>query len=109
VSTIQSPGRGESIVVDSQQPRPGTNPDEQCERSDLPASMCAHCRGLDDVDIVDVEEGVRVAVDRTSRPLTASFYGRCSGCGAQIVPGDTIYRRGSGEAASYDCEVCADG
>ena len=77
--------------------------DSHCQRSDLPASMCAHCRGLDAVDVVDLDE-LPARPGSRRRPLSSSFYGTCKTCDAQILPGDTVYRNGLG----YDCEECAD-
>lgn len=49
----------------------------RCEISDLPASMCAHCRGLDGTDPRPELIVLRV--------ITARFNGRCEVCGEHTV------------------------
>ena len=74
---------------------------DYCEWSDLPASQCAHCRGLDapgvDLDAPDREErrtGDTVAPRfRTGNAKIAAHYTHsCAGCGDPIEPGDPIKR-----------------
>lgn len=80
--------------------------DAECERSGLPASMCAHCRGLDKEE--PPTSGLLVR-----RFLVAKYPGRCSANSEhQINPGDEI-----GEAVEesdintpvgWICHVCVE-
>ncbi len=63
-----------------------------CELNDLPASMCAHCRGL------TLDDPPTIA----SR-FIARFRGRCSACVMPICEGDNIGRTSDGE---YVCQSC---
>lgn len=68
--------------------RPPRPAEERCERSDLPASMCAHCRGHDqtvpDLSLRDLgHKDVHTA-------FTARYEGTCENCGAHIDAGDLI-------------------
>jgi hypothetical protein len=70
-----------------------------CEKFDMPASGCAHCRGIPDLP---AEHHPRTG--KLGPWVTAQFPARC-GCGAAIVPGDQI-RAANG---SWLCEGCGDG
>ncbi|NUS59163.1 MAG: hypothetical protein HOV66_30545 [Streptomycetaceae bacterium] len=84
---------------DSADPAYWDVPEERCERSDLPTSMCAHCRGHE-------ERGTELtAADVVvSAAFEARFPGRCEGCGNAIREGDAIapLRDSSG----YVCPEC---
>lgn len=63
----------------------------RCEWSDLPVSMCAHCRTPED--------------NQPSEPtqrFTARYPGRCANCDDPIEPGDEIAATDDG----YLCERC---
>lgn len=66
----------------------------RCDYSDLPESMCGHCRGVP---------------AEPARPPGQLFfarqYGPCSGCEVKIVPDDTIRADGQGGYLHEDCEV----
>lgn len=91
-----------------------TQTDPLCPRTELPASMCSHCRGLP----WDPPEDLAEAVDSKRRELQAAglsdpapargiFAERdseCPGCGEPIRPGDLIVRDGR----RYVCAECAE-
>lgn len=85
----------------------------RCERTDLPASMCSHCRGLPWVaPAVDPEldpfsaPAPPMSEDRDRPgPWFVSRYGdNCATCGGDIIPGDTIRAVRNG----YECGDCGD-
>lgn len=97
--------------------------DPICERSDLPASMCSHCRGLPWEPVVDVAgqlgdpgaPGFRdyrepAAPAWPASPfgdghgMQARFNGPCPGCGEPIEKGDRIVQSGG----RYVCVPCAE-
>lgn len=97
--------------------------DPRCERTDLPASMCSHCRGLpwnpptvddrygyEDVTFDPAEPAsfTRPVVETGTRRRSfhAEFESSCPSCGEQIRPGDRIVRERDGHR--YVCEECAD-
>lgn len=71
-----------------------------CERTDLPPSMCSHCRGLPwDLPVIagalDDVTFELYEVDREDRPPRASgfraeFASECPSCGESIRPGDRL-------------------
>lgn len=67
----------------------------RCERTDLPVSMCAHCRPS------PVCGGV--APDERGPVFTAEYHGTCAICDDHISPGDEIARLREG---GYACEEC---
>lgn len=68
----------------------------RCERSDLPTSMCAHCRGT-------AGEGPAAAPELG--PLfEARFDGRCADCGESFDAGETIAALADG--TGYACSEC---
>ena len=78
--------------------------EERCELSDLPVSMCSHCRGLDAdrpghrmVDSDPVHVGIWI---------TARFAGRCPVCERWYAEGEHIGK----PDADYDLDgwVCQD-
>lgn len=71
--------------------------EERCERSDLLASQCAHCRG----DVLESEPDF-VVVAR----FPAKYAGVCAACGEPFEVEDRIGRTDDGD---YVCEVCAGG
>lgn len=83
----------------------------RCERTDLPAYSCSHCRGLGwDAPALDPEldpfstPGHGGALAHPSAVLfTATLPGSCSDCGGDIIPGDTIR---SAIGGGYSCSAC---
>ena len=76
--------------------------DPECERSGLPQSMCAHCRGLDDE--------VSTSGLRVDRFVTASYPGRCAADPDHVIDvGTTIGHAidDEGNAVGWICGVCA--
>lgn len=70
--------------------------DPWCEKFDMPASGCAHCRGIS-------EQPERDPADYG--PWFAARYpGKCAGCGEPIREGDRI--RGDGTGHAYLCSEC---
>lgn len=91
--------------------------DPVCERTDLPASMCSHCRGLAWDPVVDVAgqlgdvgaPGLREYRDpeanaRRSWAGRAEHRSTCPGCGETIKPGDRLVRVDD----RFVCGPCAD-
>lgn len=68
--------------------------EDYCELNDLPASMCAHCRGL------TLDDPPPTIANR----FIARFRGTCSACELPICEGDNIGRTSEGE---YVCQSCA--
>jgi hypothetical protein len=86
--------------------------EERCEISDLPVSMCGHCRGTEaqeapfGAESVDLGFGAAVESVTEYGPLFfAARYGPCSGCETGIVPDDTIRADGQGGYLHEDCEL----
>jgi hypothetical protein len=81
----------------------------RCERTELPASMCSHCRGLPwAAPVVDPELDPfsSPAPPTPGRPGTwfvARYGDNCGACGGDIIPGDTIRADGLG---GYECGDC---
>lgn len=76
-------------------------PEARCERSDLPESMCAHCRGH--IDEVPVDE--QLTVDDIGPRFTAQYATPCNaGCGGDIEPGETI--AALNDRFGYACPGC---
>lgn len=71
----------------------------RCEKYDLPAEMCAHCTGA--------EERARAEGHREILPgspwFRASRFGKCSGGGGDILPGDRIRADGTGGFCCSEC------
>jgi hypothetical protein len=72
----------------------------RCEKYDLPAEMCAHCTGA---EARARAEQQHAEIMPGTPWFRASWPGRCSGRGEEIVPGDTIRADGHG---GYVCEDC---
>jgi len=72
---------------------------DRCEISDLPADSCGHCTGAEARARADERDPVMPG----SPWFRAAFPGRCSVCGEDIRPGDTIRADGWG---GYRCEEC---
>lgn len=84
--------------------------DLRCDRSDLPASMCSHCRGLPwEAPGVDPEldpfSSPAPRVDRRGPWFTAAYPDACVSCGTDIIPGDTIRADGND---GYECAKCGE-
>lgn len=78
-----------------------------CERSDLPPSMCSHCRGLPWHPVVNVAALVEAGATEGAyvgrpRGLTAQFESDCPACGDTIRKGELIVLDGK----RYVCEPC---
>lgn len=73
---------------------PAPELDDLCGLTELPKKSCAHCK-----------PGPRrpVLVDGKPRIFTASFPGRCAGCGHPYTPGATIERLEDGGYAGPCC------
>lgn len=69
----------------------------ECALTELPAEMCAHCRGdrlPAETDDDDRDYGPR---------FPAGYPGDCDGCGDRFEAGDTIRADGQG---GWLCETC---
>lgn len=76
-----------------------TAAERRCERTDLPASMCAHCRGhLDPAAPADLGTGDLLS------SFPARYDGRCDNCDGPIREGDTIAALVDG--SGYACTRC---
>ena len=82
--------------------------DPICDRTDLPASMCSHCRGLPWHPVIDEAAMVEANPGRppTLLVLRAEFESECPTCGQQIERGDTIVKDQSRQR--FVCAECAD-
>ncbi len=71
---------------------------EWCEKFDMPASGCSHCRGI--------TEEVPEEHDKTTlgSPFAARYPGRCAWGDERIEEGDTIRRDGD---RGYVCAGCS--
>ena len=76
--------------------RAAANPDdeERCGLTELPKKTCAHCRP---------RASRPIHVNGKPRLFTASFPGRCAGCGHPYTPGATIERPDDGEGYHGPC------
>jgi len=70
-----------------------------CEKFDMPASGCAHCRGITD-EPPQVRDKANLGY-----PLAARYPGKCGWCGDQFGEGERIRR--DRESGTYVCEGCA--
>lgn len=68
----------------------------RCERTELLADQCAHCRGLAD------PEPIRTL----GRPITARYAGRCRDCRGTYAEGDTVQRVEDDEGSGYLGPCC---
>jgi hypothetical protein len=59
--------------------------EERCERTELPVSMCAHCKGQRSVEEQVKHEG-------TGDWIFAQDPGDCAGCGTPFKEGELIHR-----------------
>lgn len=81
-----------------------------CDRTDLPPSMCSHCRGLpwnppvDEAALVEALPGRPPSLVPSG--LRAEFESDCPSCGDQIERGDLIVR--DPLSKRYVCTECAD-
>jgi hypothetical protein len=82
--------------------------EDYCALNDMPASMCAHCRGH-----LSVEE--QVAAEHTDPALVppaasgwvrALYSGACNGCGEPIHVGDWITHDPTSEYRAFWLGVC---
>lgn len=76
-----------------------TAPESRCERTDLPASMCAHCRGHADL-LAPADLGSGDVLSR----FTASYNGRGENCDGPIRVAEQIAALTDG--SGYACERC---
>jgi hypothetical protein len=63
--------------------------EQRCERSDLPVSMCAHCRGLDHVP-TPIDDDPFDAPSDLGPTIAAKFDSECGNCGDPIAVGEPI-------------------
>ena len=54
--------------------------EERCERSELPVSMCAHCKGVDKVETFE---------HVVEKKIIAQYSGSCGSCGDRVEAGVT--------------------
>lgn len=71
-------------------------PEQVCDLTELPVSMCAHCRGI-------TNEPERPDPADFGPRFTARLDGWCAGCKSQIEVGDRIRADGTG---GYLCAGC---
>jgi hypothetical protein len=85
--------------------------EQLCELSDLPPSMCAHCRGLGHEPIMDLDDdggGYSAnALHNGPTGFAAEFPSDCPACGGAIRPGDRIARERDGRRR-WVCGPCID-
>lgn len=92
--------------------------EQLCERSDLPPSMCAHCRGLGWEPVIDLAAALddeprrgeylpRDNAMNTMPGFKAEFTSSCPGCNDEIKPGDRIARERDGRRR-WVCGPCFD-
>jgi hypothetical protein len=102
MSAVQTPGRGESsVVMDSQQPRPGT---DMC-RHDLLAASCIWCTprpGIEDLDVDLDDPRELVRGPKLGAWRVATDHGKCTRCAVPILPGDLVRPKGRARF----CEEC---
>ena len=70
-----------------------SEPEDYCELMDMPASMCAHCRGSKSVEEEVTDEVMALRAKLLESLLgwiTASYPGRCCVCGSTFLPGTAI-------------------
>jgi hypothetical protein len=74
--------------------------EQRCERTDLPASMCSHCRGHDEPPLRPDD------LPAPSLWIEAQYRSACPACHhTTIRPGDRIARCGE----DWVCETCGEG
>lgn len=88
--------------------------EDYCELMDMPASMCAHCRGNNktvqeqaDVETLELRKQL-IATD--PRWFPAQYPGRCAKCSTPFQPSALIRRGGGHELlpdTAYVAECCA--
>lgn len=74
----------------------------RCPATDLPESMCAHCRGHDTGEM----PVVKLTTGSFGVPFLARYEGRCAICGEAIHVGDVTARIDPDIAEGYGCERC---
>lgn len=86
----------------------------RCELTELPESMCAHCKGLGHEPIMDLDDdgggySANALHGHNLFPagFKAEFKSDCPSCGGQISPGDRITRERDGRRR-WVCGPCAD-
>ncbi len=80
-----------------------TPTEERCERTELPVSMCAHCRPTPSIDEEIAQHRARLLASRRGW-FVAQYAGRCAGCGEPYPPDTAIRRTTSG----YIAECCSE-
>jgi len=87
--------------------------EDYCELMDMPASMCAHCRGSKSVEEQADAETLALRAQllaRDSRWFASQYAGRCAKCSTPFGP-ETLIRRGQGHDllpdTAYVAECCA--
>jgi hypothetical protein len=87
--------------------------EDYCELMDMPASMCAHCRGSKSAEEVAEAETLALrqhllATDQ--RWFVSQYPGRCAKCNTPF-DAETVIRRGGGHEllpdTAYVAECCA--
>lgn len=84
--------------------------EDYCELMDMPASMCAHCRGHGRAPEEQAEREIqemRAKLLRTDpRWFPAQYAGTCGGCGTRFSP-NTLIRQPEAPDFSWVAECCA--
>lgn len=83
--------------------------EERCVQSDLPKSMCSHCRPASEPTIEEsriTDFGALLAKSVQGKWFTANYSGDCSICGERFERGEEIRADGSGGWQGRDC--CGD-
>lgn len=77
---------------------------ERCEKTDLLANQCAHCRGLLDPE-AEIRQS-RQALLSTANWFESKWAGKCARCGDWFREGSAIHRVQGYDG--YVAECCAD-
>lgn len=84
--------------------------DDYCELMDMPASMCAHCRGhrtLEEQAAKETRE-LRARLSGDPRWFAAEYPGVCGRCSTRFSPGTLIRQPSAATDFTWVAECCAD-